>query len=121
PPAIEVKTILDDKLPMVLGDDNQFKQVAMNLCINARDAMPDGGTLTIRTDRAAPPDAAGKAWVHLSIEDTGCGMPEEVRQRVFEPFFSTKQHGTGLGLAVVQQIIKESGGIIDVSSKPGAG
>ncbi len=119
--SIEVETALDTALPTVLGDENQLKQVMMNLCINARDAMPNGGTLAIRTDRAAPPIPAGKSWVHLAIQDTGCGMAEEVRARVFEPFFSTKERGTGLGLAVVQQIVKEAGGVIDVWSKPGAG
>lgn len=121
PSAIEVKTILDEQLPRTVGDENQFKQVAMNLCLNARDAMAGAGTLTIRTDRAAPPDANGTPWVHLSFADTGCGMEEGVRKRVFEPFFSTKEHGTGLGLAVVQRIIKESGGIIEVASTPGEG
>jgi two-component system cell cycle sensor histidine kinase/response regulator CckA len=120
PSSITVHIDLDDKLPTVPGDEIQFKQVAMNLCLNARDAMPKGGTLTIRTDQTSPPDRGG-SWVHLAIQDTGCGMADDVRQRVFEPFFSTKEHGTGLGLAVVQQIIREAGGIIDVQSKPGAG
>ena len=121
PVNIAVETILDEALPKVLGDENQLKQVAMNLSLNARDAMRAGGKLTIRTDRAAPPNPNGKAWVHLSIQDTGHGMEENVRLRVFEPFFSTKERGTGLGLAVVHQIIKESDGIIEVWSKPGAG
>jgi signal transduction histidine kinase len=121
PVNIAVETILDETLPKVLGDENQLKQVAMNLSLNARDAMSAGGKLTIRTDRAAPPNPNGKSWVHLSIQDTGHGMEEDVRSRVFEPFFSTKERGTGLGLVVVQQIIKESDGIIEVWSKPGAG
>jgi PAS domain S-box-containing protein len=121
PAQIEVETVLDPALPTVLGDENQLKQVVMNLCLNARDAMDPGGRLTIHTDLAAPANPDGKSWVHLSIQDTGCGMPEEVRARVFEPFFSTKERGTGLGLAVVQRIIEESGGLIDVCSKPGEG
>jgi PAS domain S-box-containing protein len=121
PVNIAVETILDETLPNVLGDENQLKQVAMNLSLNARDAMTTGGKLTIRTDRAALPNPDGKSWVHLSIQDTGHGMEENVRLRVFEPFFSTKERGTGLGLAVVHQIIKESDGIIEVWSKPGAG
>jgi PAS domain S-box-containing protein len=121
PDGVAVETLLDSALPAVRGDENQFKQVAMNLCLNARDAMPAGGRLTIRTDQSPPPDANGKPWVHVSFQDTGHGMPEEVRVRVFEPFFSTKDHGTGLGLSVVQQIIKEAGGLIDVWSKPGEG
>ena len=120
PANVVVETILDPHLPKALGDENQFKQIVMNLCLNARDAMKTGGTLTIRTDVAAP-NADGTAWVHLSIQDTGCGMSEEIRAQVFEPFFSTKERGTGLGLAVVQRIITESGGLIEVSSKPDEG
>jgi PAS domain S-box-containing protein len=112
---------LADGLPMVLGDESQLKQVLMNLCLNARDAMPDGGTLTIRTDDAPPCSDSASAWVHLAIQDTGAGMDDNVRARVFEPFFSTKEHGTGLGLAVVEQIIKDSGGRIEVWSQRGEG
>ena len=93
----------------------------MNLCLNARDAMPQGGALTVRTDRSTPADSAGKNWVHVSIDDTGHGMAEQVRTRIFEPFFSTKERGTGLGLAVVQQIVTQFGGQIAVSSEPGKG
>jgi PAS domain S-box-containing protein len=125
PARIDVETALAPELPMACGDENQFKQIVMNLCLNARDAMPDGGALTIRTCVDAPPAHpaadARNAWVHLSIQDSGVGMPEDVRSRVFEPFFSTKENGTGLGLSVVQQIVKESGGIIEVWSKPDEG
>jgi len=117
PANVSLETSLADMIPIVMGDENQFKQVLMNLILNARDAMPHGGRLTIRTDCSAPAGANGKAWAHLSIEDTGTGMSEEVRSRVFQPFFSTKEHGTGLGLAIVQQIIEEFGGIIEVASK----
>jgi signal transduction histidine kinase len=121
PVNIAVETALDPHLPAALGDENQLKQIMMNLCINARDAMMAGGTLTIRTDQVAPPSADGRTWVHLAVEDTGCGMPEDVRLHVFEPFFSTKERGTGLGLAVVQHIVEESDGLIDVHSNPGEG
>lgn len=126
PPEIAVETLLDPSVPKVLGDENQFKQVVMNLCLNARDAMPKGGTLTIHTDLSPPPaaltaNANGSHWVRLSIHDTGHGMEEHVRSRIFEPFFSTKERGTGLGLAVVQQIVTECGGHIDVWSQPGDG
>ena len=94
---IAVETTLDPTLPLARGDENPLKQVLMNLCLNARDAMPKGGKLMIRTDTAAPPATtphpAGKSWVHLSIQDTGVGMDEEVRRRVFEAFFSTKERG----------------------------
>jgi PAS domain S-box-containing protein len=121
PASIAVETSLDEALAAVLGDENQLKQVVMNLCLNARDAMSTGGKLTIRTERAPLPNSDGRIWVHLAIQDTGHGMEEDVRSRVFEPFFSTKERGTGLGLAVVHQIIKESDGILEVCSKPGMG
>ena len=122
PKSIEMEASLDPSLPFVLGDENQLKQILMNLCLNARDAMKDGGRLTIHTDRSAPPaEHDGKPWVHLSIADTGHGMEETVRSHIFEPFFSTKERGTGLGLAVVQHIVKEFGGHIDVWSEEGQG
>ena len=82
---------------------------------------PRSGKLTVRTDLAAPPGADGDHWVRLSIQDTGHGMDEKLRARIFEPFFSTKERGTGLGLAVVQQIVSECDGRIEVSSQPGHG
>ena len=117
-----VETYLAPELPAVSGNENQLKQVLMNLCLNARDAMPQGGRLTIRTDLAAPPENSptpsnSRRWVHLSIQDTGQGMDENTRLRIFEPFFSTKERGTGLGLAVVHQIINECGGLIVVGSQ----
>ena len=106
----------------MLGDEIQLKQVLMNLFINARDAMTDGGRLTVRTDSSAPAvETDVKKWVHLSVADTGHGMDEQTRARIFEPFFSTKERGTGLGLAVVQQIVKEFRGRIDVWSEPEKG
>jgi signal transduction histidine kinase len=120
PTSITVQTALDPKLPAARGDENQFKQIVMNLCLNARDAMKAGGTLSIRTDQSAP-HVNGKPWIHIAIADTGCGMPEDIRRQVFEPFFSTKERGTGLGLAVVQHIVNEHHGLIDVHSKLGDG
>ncbi len=122
---IIVETHLDPALPPAFADENPLKQVVMNLCLNARDAMAGGGTLTIRTDVLAPPASthacASDAWVHLAIQDTGIGMDENVRSRLFDAFFSTKEHGTGLGLAVVLQIITDFGGVIDVWSQVGVG
>jgi PAS domain S-box-containing protein len=124
---IELATSLGDKLSPVLADSDQLAQVLLNLAVNARDAMPDGGPLAIATanvELSAPaPDLglpAGR-YVTLSVKDGGTGMTEEVRAKLFEPFFTTKAHGTGLGLATVYGIVRQAGGGIRVESRPGAG
>ncbi len=100
-------------------DRNHWASVLMNLCVNARDAMPKGGTITIRTRRGEG-EATGKLF--LDVADTGHGFDPETRQRIFEPFFTTKgKQGTGLGLSVVHGILEQSGATIDVESRPGAG
>jgi CheY-like chemotaxis protein len=95
-------------------------QVVMNLAVNARDAMPGGGSLALSTRRAREGDAD---WVLLSVRDTGTGIPPDVRARLFEPFFTTKPvgQGTGLGLAVCHGIVRQAGGSIQVESAPGKG
>jgi PAS domain S-box-containing protein len=110
-----------DALPEVLMDRTQLGQVILNLVVNARDAMPAGGTLTIETARYTAED--GRAGAALSVADTGMGMSNDVRARIFEPFFSTKGvgQGTGLGLATSFGIVQESGGRIEVESEPGRG
>jgi len=108
---------LDPGLWRIRADPGQLEQVIMNLAVNARDAMPDGGTLVVTTRNVR--DETGEAqWVMLAVADTGCGMDEATQQRVFEPFFTTKQagQGTGLGLATVYGIVEQSGGRIEVSS-----
>ena len=113
-------TVLDPNLPRIKADSGQIEQILMNLAINARDAMPEGGTLTIRTANVI---LRGAAQVQLSVIDTGTGMDEQTKSRLFEPFFTTKGRGkgTGLGLSTVYGIIKQHGGEIQVESAPGAG
>ncbi len=100
---------------VIEADETQLQQVLMNLCLNARDAMPHGGIIHIQT--AAPDDD----WVRLTVQDEGEGMTEQVKRSLFDAFFTTKEQGTGLGLAVVQQIVEGFGGRIEVSSELGRG
>jgi PAS domain S-box-containing protein len=109
--------------PMVLAPEAQLEQVLMNLAVNARDAMPDGGRLTIRTAVEAAGAGAGRRSIRLSVSDTGTGMDEAMRARIFEPFFTTKEpgKGTGLGLSTVFGVVSQCGGVVDVESEPGRG
>jgi nitrogen-specific signal transduction histidine kinase/ActR/RegA family two-component response regulator len=128
---VEFQTFLAPELDPVKVDPVQLGQVIMNLAVNARDAMPTGGTLTLSTRNRALDDAAAARsiearpgrYVVLRVSDTGSGMTPEVRARVFEPFFTTKEmgKGTGLGLAMVYGVVKQSGGFISVESEPGRG
>ena len=127
---VAMTTTIASGLGTIQADLGEVEQVLMNLVVNARDAMPEGGSLRIETsnvllDDVRAPELGVPAghYVSLSVSDTGCGMTEDVRVRIFEPFFTTKDvdKGTGLGLATAFGIMKESGGAIDVSSEPGRG
>jgi len=126
PKEIKVAEMLADVPGLVEAELNQLHQVLMNLCVNARDAMPSGGTLTLGLGRTeVPPGADLKGGPHLvlSVTDTGHGIPPELLERIFDPFFTTKPvgKGTGLGLASVHGIVKAHHGFVRVESKPGLG
>jgi two-component system cell cycle sensor histidine kinase/response regulator CckA len=123
---IELVAELADDLGFVRMDPAQVQQIILNLVLNARDAMPDGGRITLNTrncEGTRPGRAAHNqfcdAWVALAVSDTGCGMDAETRARLFEPFFTTKKpgHGNGLGLATVYRIVTHEGGTIEVESE----
>jgi signal transduction histidine kinase len=114
--GITIEQEFDDALPDITVDPGQIHQLIVNLVVNAFQAMPEGGTLSVRTKKL-------QDSVMLSVKDTGVGMTEEVEQKIFAPFFTTKEvdEGTGLGLSVVDSIVKSHGGVIEVDSKPGSG
>jgi two-component system, cell cycle sensor histidine kinase and response regulator CckA len=130
PKTIDVGLVLDATLPPVSADSNLLQQAVLNLCLNARDAMPNGGTLRITTQkmrgtelRQIFQDASEDQYACIAVNDTGFGMDATIKSRIFEPFFTTKQQGegTGLGLSVVYGIVSDHKGFIDVESEPSRG
>lgn len=128
--AIEIKTLLSDELWYIEGDKSQIENVILNLCVNARDAMPKGGSLTITTYNREVKEgdlsysfAKPGRYVVLSVEDSGIGMDQETMKHIFEPFFTTKEvgKGTGMGLAMVYGVVKNHNGFITVDSELGKG
>lgn len=115
--GVQVSVTLDQALAPIWGHGNALQQVLTNLLLNARDAMPAGGQVRIET--GAHPDRTG--WMRLVIADTGAGMEAETLARLWEPFYTTKTTGTGLGLSVTHKIIQEHHGFVDVHSAPGRG
>jgi len=131
PRMIEIKTFLSDDLETINADHTQIEQLLLNLAVNARDAMPEGGTLTIQTDNRILDEeycrlhlgAKPGKYALLTVSDTGGGIPKEALEHIFEPFFTTKEvgKGTGLGLSMVYGIVQQHGGYITVYSEPGKG
>jgi CheY-like chemotaxis protein len=131
PKAIEVHVETGEELWPAPVDATQFTQVLMNLCVNARDAMPHGGRLTVRAENLAVdeqyarmrPEARPGRYVAVAVSDTGTGMPPEVLEHIFDPFFTTKElgKGTGLGLSTALGIVKGHGGFVNVYSEVGTG
>jgi signal transduction histidine kinase len=111
---IETLLALDESLPPVNADPDLLHRALSNLVLNALDAMPEGGTITVRTS-AAP------EHVRVEVSDTGSGLTREECERLFTPYYTTKRHGTGLGLAIVQSVVSDHGGSISVDSTPGKG
>jgi signal transduction histidine kinase len=130
-PEVEFELSCQAEPTKVMADPAQIEQVVLNLVVNARDAMPEGGRLTVRVDEIELDEAAAVGLVEgrvgryarLAVTDTGTGIDEQTRARLFEPFFTTKEHGkgTGLGLSIVYGIVKQSAGYISVVSEPGRG
>jgi CheY-like chemotaxis protein/two-component sensor histidine kinase len=124
--GIDLKLDLTDDLPRALVDANQVEMALLNLAVNARDAMPDGGTITICVDQASLPgddELARGNYLRLTVVDSGHGMDEETLQRAIDPFFSTKElgKGTGLGLSMIHGLAVQLNGALRLSSKPGHG
>jgi signal transduction histidine kinase/CheY-like chemotaxis protein len=127
--TVRIETILEKGLWRATADPSQIESVILNLAVNARDAMPYGGRLTISTanvsrgDKSKPPELAEGDYVRVSVSDTGTGMTDEVLRKAFEPFYTTKPvgSGTGLGLSQVYGIVKQTGGAVSISSKLGQG
>ena len=119
---VRIETDLDPAIGFVMADPGQIEQVIMNLAVNARDAMPDGGTIGISTRRAAGSEGQ-RGFIELEVSDTGTGMDGETLTHLFEPFFTTKEtgKGTGLGLSTVYGIVNQHGGQVKVDSRPGEG
>lgn len=130
PSSISIKTRIGEDVPNVLGNSTQLHQVLLNLSVNARDAMPKGGQITItaeafdlKTTRQLVEEMPPGRYAVLAVADTGEGIPENLRRKIFEPFFTTKEHGkgTGLGLSTVLGIVKTHNGFVEVDSEPGKG
>lgn len=126
PKTIDIRAELVSDCPKIMADDSRIRQLFVNLCVNAKDAMSENGgilRIVLDTEEKCPVGENGTPSPHvrLTVSDTGCGMPPEIAERIFEPLFSTKEEGTGLGLSMVRSIVESHGGTIEVDSRPGEG
>jgi CheY-like chemotaxis protein len=131
PKNIQIQAVIPSELVLVLGDTTQLHQVVMNLCVNARDAMPQGGTLRLQAENVTfdetyaqmMPEAKAGAYVRIMVADNGTGIAPEILDKIFDPFFTTKEHGkgTGLGLSTVLGIVRSHSGFVQVHSELGQG
>jgi signal transduction histidine kinase len=111
---VRVMPILDERLPRIPLDEGAMKRALLNLIKNAIEAMPDGGELRLKTRREGD-------CVQIVVSDTGVGIPEEIQGKIFEPYYTTRNTGSGLGLTVVYKVVREHGGDLHMDSKPGRG
>jgi PAS domain S-box-containing protein len=121
PKSVALQLELPNDLEPVEGDATQLQQVLLNLCVNARDAMPRGGRLLLRAENVDSPSGHPGKFVCFRVADSGEGIPKDIQAKIFEPFYTTKSKGTGIGLATVASIIKRHGGFIELDSEPGRG
>jgi CheY-like chemotaxis protein len=128
PENIEFREMVEQNIPCISADETKMHRMLLNLCINARDAMPEGGTITIRVNSVTRQELQGlfptvdhDRYICISISDTGTGIEETAKDMIFDPFFTTKEKGKGLGLSVVYGIVKAHHGFIDLESEPGHG
>ncbi len=112
---IELESRLPEGLPPIMGSSGRLKQALLNLLLNARQAMPSGGRVTVSAEKS------DNGSLSVAVEDTGCGIPNELQSRIFSPFFTTKENGTGLGLSVTRRIVEDHGGNLEMQSEVGKG
>src|SRR5581483_9860483 len=119
--AVSISVHIEEDLRPVEVDPNQMSQALQNVLLNARQSMAQGGIIEVRAGNAVAPDSSEDPWVKISIRDYGCGIPDDILPRIFDPYFTTKLGGTGLGLATAYAIVTKHGGRISAESKPGEG
>jgi signal transduction histidine kinase len=117
--GVEVELYRQRRLPQIQGDPEQLKELLVNLMVNACEAMGDGGSIVIREDEGTT-EPLGRVVV-IRVSDTGPGIPDSIKEKVFQPFFTTKEEGTGLGLSIAARIVEDHGGCLNLRSREGKG